>query len=95
MSDAGVQDTTRSDDGIGTENYPGGDSAGLQQWPGGHPTKVIQIRRPSLGCNMTVSNASVDNDAGCHGSIALSVIRSSVAPIGGSPFSRAAVEVEY
>lgn len=88
MSDAGIQDTTRSEDG--TDNpHPGGDNAGLQQWAGGqgHPARIIQIRRPSLGCNRTVSNASVDNDAGCHGSITMSVLRSSVHrdTVGGVP----------
>jgi len=78
MSDAGVgHDTTRSEDG--SDAFYQGDAPGLQtQWQGdqGHPTGFIQIRRPSLGCNRTVS--TVDHDAGCHGSIAMSALRSSV-----------------
>ena len=80
MSDAGIpHETTRSEDG--SDAIYQGDTAGLQtQWQGdqGHPTGFIQIRRPSLSCNRTVSNASVDHDAGCHGSIAMSALRSSV-----------------
>lgn len=80
MSDAGIaHETTRSEDG--SDAIYQGDTSGLQtQWHGdqGHPTGFIQIRRPSLSCNRTVSNASVDHDAGCHGSIAMSALRSSV-----------------
>lgn len=79
MSDAGIaHETTRSEDGSDAIYQ---DTSGLQtQWQGdqGHPTGFIQIRRPSLSCNRTVSNASVDHDAGCHGSIAMSALRSSV-----------------
>ena len=80
MSDAGIaHETTRSEDG--SDAIYQGEASGLQtQWQGdqGHPTGFIQIRRPSLSCNRTVSNASVDHDAGCHGSIAMSALRSSV-----------------
>ena len=78
MSDAGIaNETAHSEDGSDTIYQ--GDGSGLQtQWQGGqsHPTGFIQIRRTS--CNRTVSNASVDHDAGCHGSIAMSALRSSI-----------------
>ena len=78
MSDAGIaNETAHSEDG--SDAIYQGDGSGLQtQWQGGqsHPTGFIQIRRTS--CNRTVSNASVDHDAGCHGSIAMSALRSSI-----------------
>ena len=78
MSDAGIaNETAHSEDG--SDAIYQGDGSGLQtQWQGdqSHPTGFIQIRRTS--CNRTVSNASVDHDAGCHGSIAMSALRSSI-----------------